>query len=145
MHRSSLRTLLLLLSCLLLAVLAAGQGVAGQVEENDQVPSQQQQQAAHHDNDKPKLFKPRTGIMKEDYDVDPGNQRARADEVILENAEDYQPEQERVIDSMDDLSWVVSLAGLYPKYDTLIPFTMSTRQNGRLARYAECCISWSSR
>lgn len=55
-------------------------------------------------NSKPKLFKPKTGIMKEEHDVDPGNQRARADDMILENAEEYQPETERVIDSLEDLS-----------------------------------------
>lgn len=66
---------------------------------------------------KPKLLKPKTGIMKEDHDVDPGNQRARADEAILENAEEYQPEPaERVIESMDDLTSVVDklFSGLQP-------------------------------
>lgn len=42
--------------------------------------------------------------MKEEHDVDPGNQRERADDVILENAEEYQPETERGIDSLEDLS-----------------------------------------
>ena len=53
--------------------------------------------------DKPKLFRPNKGFHKEDHEVDPGNQRARADREIEENAEGNQ----RVVNSIDDLRWVV--------------------------------------
>ncbi|CAD6585476.1 MAG: hypothetical protein CYPHOPRED_003090 [Cyphobasidiales sp. Tagirdzhanova-0007] len=64
----------------------------------------------------PKLFRPKKGMHKEEHEVDPGNQRARADNEILENAEDNQPEGERVADSLDDLSADDLLAMLHSAY-----------------------------
>lgn len=100
-YPSATRYLTLLIAALLLVVLET------QAFEDVQAPLQAVPQpdstAANAHNDKPKLFKPKTGIMKEEHDVDPGNQRARADDIILENAEEYQPESERVIDSLEDL------------------------------------------
>lgn len=52
---------------------------------------------------KPKLMRPRKGFHKSDEEVDIGDQRARADQEILENAEELQPEGERVLTSLDDL------------------------------------------
>lgn len=72
--------------------------------------------AGEHADGKPKLFKPKTGIMKEEHDVDPGNQRARADDLILENAEEHQPETERTIDRLEDLSTEELLAMLNAAY-----------------------------
>lgn len=50
----------------------------------------------------PKLLRRKTGYMKDDYQ--PDYQRKGADVEILENAEDNQPESERVVASVDDLS-----------------------------------------
>ena len=57
----------------------------------------------------PKLLRRKTGYMKDDYQ--PDYQRKGADKEILENAEDNQPESERVVASVDDLSWAVTLTG----------------------------------
>lgn len=100
-YPAALQSLLLLLTALLLGAISAS------ALEDVQAPLQAVSQAdstGREHVDTPKLFKPRTGIMKEEHDVDPGNQRERADDVILENAEEYQPESERVIDSLEDLS-----------------------------------------
>lgn len=102
---TTLRTVTLLLAALLLVavqVRALGDAQAPLQAHVDEDALSSGEKA--DTNDKPKLFKPKTGIMKEEHDVDPSNQRARADEVILENAEDYQPEGERVINSLEDLS-----------------------------------------
>lgn len=99
---SALQTFFLLLGALLLVasqaidledVQAASQAAAYTASQDTAVNS-------NKGGETPKLFKPRTGIMKEEHDVDPGNQRARADEMIEENADD----DERVIDSLEDLS-----------------------------------------
>lgn len=96
---ASLHTVCLLIAALF--ILALGVAALEDVQAPLQAESIGNQQG------KPKLFKPKTGIMKEEHDVDPGNQRARADDMILENAEEYQPESERVIDSLEDLSLVI--------------------------------------
>lgn len=63
------------------------------------LPMQQLPTDPTEDGVKPKLFRPNKGFHKEDHEVDPGNQRARADREIEENAELNQ----RVVNSMDDL------------------------------------------
>jgi hypothetical protein len=99
---AALRSHILLLAAFLLGALQAS--ALEDVQAPLEAVSQQDSTGNNQHGGIPKLFKPKTGIMKEEHDVDPGNQRARADEVILENAEEYQPETERVIDSLEDLS-----------------------------------------
>lgn len=47
----------------------------------------------------PKLMRPQKGLHKEEHEVDPGNQRQRADQGIAENGE----EEPWLINSMDEL------------------------------------------
>ena len=54
----------------------------------------------------PKLFRPKKGMHKEEHEVDPGNQRERADNAILENAEDNQPEGERLAGNLEDMRFI---------------------------------------
>lgn len=98
---SALHSLFLLLGALLLVVSRARalEDVQAPLQAVDETPSQDTVVNSNKGGP-PKLFKPKTGIMKEEHDVDPGNQRARADEVIQENADD----DERVIESLEDLS-----------------------------------------
>jgi hypothetical protein len=71
------------------------------VQALDDIPAPMQQLPTDptEDGGKPKLFRPNKGFHKEDHEVDPGNQRARADREIEENAEGNQ----RVVNSIDDL------------------------------------------
>lgn len=86
------------LLCLLIATFLA---LICSVRALDDVPLPMQQLPTDptEDGGKPKLFRPKKGFHKEDHEVDPGNQRARADREIEENAEPNQ----RVVNSIDDL------------------------------------------
>lgn len=96
MHLARFTSIFLLLLASLLLVHA--------VEDSQQITSPELAEDAPN---KPKLMKPRKGFYKEEHEVDSGDQRARAKDAILENAEDNQPESERVIDSMDDLRYII--------------------------------------
>ncbi|KAK9900112.1 hypothetical protein P389DRAFT_192404 [Cystobasidium minutum MCA 4210] len=115
---SAVQSFLLLLTALLLVAVqaqAAEEGVQAPLQAGTLDTSSQDGSASTANNDKPKLFKPKTGIMKEEHDVDPSNQRARADEVILENA-DEDDDGARTIESLEDLSADELLAMLNAAY-----------------------------